>query len=133
MRNLTLIGGMLLIASGALASPSEPHACPSWMTDVQCIQVLSAYEFAMPVQITPLAATPQQCTGDPKLNMCARSINLRLTNYHSCPGVVKPVRCDIPYCEYNECFNTSCSLVAEGYCCSSTEYDWTKTEVKNCV
>ena len=121
----------------ASAAYAAPDGCPQWMTSSQCDQVLgletSARWFA---RVAPHDDEPGEgCVGDDDLNMCARSINKSFANWHWCAGSPKAVRCDIHYCEYDSCFDMSCTI-SEAYCCASESNDerpdWDTAEAGAC-
>lgn len=134
MKRILIFIGLVM---ATVSSPGQPApACQKWMTRSQCDQVLALLPIAMNIRTTPLDNEPgEPCVGDPSLNMCSRSINKSFTNWHQCGGNPKLIRCDIHYCEYDPCFDTSCTIV-DAYCCvvedDQHNADWSTAEVGAC-
>ena len=117
----------------AMATPE----CPEWMTGAQCQHYLGALHAPSPAKITPL--TPSGGTGcmrDPSASMCGYAVSRSQSNWHWCADTSREIRCDLKWCEINECWNTNCTITTSVYCCANPELkqppDWSTTEVSAC-
>ncbi|HEX7151756.1 MAG TPA: hypothetical protein VF618_09735 [Thermoanaerobaculia bacterium] len=109
--------------------PSQQETCPAWMTATQCVQVVAPAPVPFKpngLRAAPLEGSgPQPCNSTPGLNMCPHSRKKSQPNWHTCVDAAQPVRCDLAYCEYNECFDTNCWQDSRGKCC--IDNDWSTT------
>lgn len=117
----------------AMASPD----CPEWMTDGQCRNYTDALHTPVLPRIAPLTDSGGAgCMAESSAVMCGHAISRSQANWHWCPDTSRQTRCDLKWCEPNECWNTNCTVTTTVYCCASPERDqppdWSTTEVTAC-
>ena len=126
-----LLAGVLTLP--ALASPE----CPRWMNDGQCQQYLGALHGTITARVAPLTdGGGTGCMQDPSADMCAYAMGRSQPNWHWCSDSRRTTRCDLKYCERNDCYATNCTVVSTVYCCANPDNqqppDWSTTEVTAC-
>lgn len=130
---LAAVSLSVLVSLTGAASPS----CPEWMTDTQCAQYVEVLQAPSSPRIAPLIDSGGSgCVQNPSAFMCAYATSRSQANWHWCPDSSRDTRCDLKWCEPNDCWNTNCTVTSTAYCCAKAELkqppDWSTTEVTAC-